>query len=119
MLSRYAAWFGLALVIAMFVWLRLGWIQQAVVTQQCLAGAVTIGCSIRAWAVAASHGWVTMVALLFTVLSLRWSFPLTAWLAAASGGVAMVLYHPEPGAAALLIGVLRLARYQVVLHKRA
>lgn len=118
-LRHVAAWVALAVVIALFAWLRLAWIQEAVVTQRCLAGAGTLVCDIRTCAVAASNGAVTIAALTLGALALCWRHPLVAWLTAASGGIAMVLYHAEPGAAALLIGVLRLARCHADAHTKA
>ncbi len=113
------AWDALAVVIVLYAWLRLAWNKEAAMAQRCLAGAGTLVCDIRTWAVAASNGAVTIAALTLGALALCWRHPLVAWLTAASGGIAMVLYHAEPGAAALLIGILRLARWHADAHTKA
>jgi hypothetical protein len=55
------------------------------------------------------YGWVALAA---TVLALWRPRASTAWLAAATGLFAVVLYCFEPGALALLVGCLRLVRVQ-------
>ncbi|WP_019464373.1 hypothetical protein [Dyella japonica] len=55
------------------------------------------------------YGWV---ALLAASLALFWKKPFTAWFAAATGLVAVILYCFAPGAFALLVGCLRLVRLQ-------
>lgn len=55
------------------------------------------------------YGWV---ALLAAVVALSWKKPFTAWLSAATGLIAVVLYCFAPGAFALLVGCLRLVRLQ-------
>jgi hypothetical protein len=55
------------------------------------------------------YGWVALAA---AALALWRSRVFTAWLAAATGLVAVVLYCFEPGALALLVGCLRLVRAQ-------
>jgi hypothetical protein len=55
------------------------------------------------------YGWVALAA---AVLALVWKRPFTAWLSAATGVVAVVLYCFAPGAFALLVGCLRLVRLQ-------
>ncbi|MET3652280.1 hypothetical protein [Dyella japonica] len=55
------------------------------------------------------YGWVALVA---AALALFWKKPFTAWLSAAAGMVAVVLYCFAPGALALLVGCLRLVRLQ-------
>jgi hypothetical protein len=54
-------------------------------------------------------GWVAMAA---AVLALRWQKLPLAWLAAATGLFAVILYCFIPGALALLIGCLRMVRLQ-------
>ncbi|PXV59498.1 hypothetical protein SAMN04487785_10159 [Dyella jiangningensis] len=55
------------------------------------------------------YGWVALAA---AVLALSWKKPFAAWLAAATGTVAVILYCFVPGAFALLVGCLRLVRLQ-------
>lgn len=55
------------------------------------------------------YGWVALAA---AVLALCWKHPFAAWLSAATGVVAVVLYCFAPGAFALLVGCLRLVRLQ-------
>jgi len=55
------------------------------------------------------YGWVALAA---AALALWRNRVFTAWLAAATGLVAVVLYCFEPGALALLVGCLRLVRAQ-------
>lgn len=55
------------------------------------------------------YGWVALAA---AVLALGWKHPFAAWLSAATGLVAVILYCFAPGAFALLVGCLRLVRLQ-------
>ena len=55
------------------------------------------------------YGWVALAA---AALALGWKKPFAAWLSAATGLVAVILYCFAPGAFALLIGCLRLVRLQ-------
>lgn len=55
------------------------------------------------------YGWVALAA---AVLALSWKKPFAAWLSAATGAVAVILYCFAPGAFALLVGCLRLVRVQ-------
>lgn len=54
-------------------------------------------------------GWVALAA---TAAAMAWKKPAWAWLAATTGLVAVVLYCFVPGALALLVGCLRLVRWQ-------
>ena len=56
-----------------------------------------------------SYGYAALVA---SFVALFWRHPLAAWLAAALGVAALVLYCFEAGAFALLVGALRLLRAQ-------
>ncbi len=109
---RYVAiWLSVAVAIGLALWLRLGWIENTSAAHHCLAGAQSLGCDARGLGVLAfTSGAVTVVAMATAALALLWKHPLSAWLAALGGGIALMLYSPEAGAAALLIGVLRLAR---------
>lgn len=113
MLRHVATWVLLAAAIGLVLWIRTDWIEPAAVAQHCLAGAATLGCHARSWAVIAfTSGGVAGAAIASAALALVWRHPAPAVLAVLCGGIAMVLYRAEPGAAALLVGVLRLARVQ-------
>lgn len=104
------------LVIAVGVaaaWLRYDWIEQSTAAQACLAGARSVPCALRAFAVAhfLDDGF-GYAALACAALALLWRHAFSAWLAAAAGILALILYCAIPGALALLVGVLRLARAQ-------
>jgi hypothetical protein len=119
MLRYLPIWLTVALAVGFTYWLRMDWIQSAPVAQQCLAGLHSAGCMARAAAVAAFlSGGVTVMAAVAAVLALFWKHPFSAWLATLAGGVALVLYSPEAGAAALLIGTLRLVRLQIGARAR-
>ncbi|TAM28639.1 MAG: hypothetical protein EPN68_05165, partial [Rhodanobacter sp.] len=51
-------------------------------------------------------------ALAAAVLALLWKHIFPAWLAAALGAFALMMYCPDAGALALLVGSLRLLRLQ-------
>lgn len=111
MLRSVLLFSSIAVFIALAVWLRLGWIESAETAHRCLAGFDSPGCLARRLAVAAFvSGDLGMAAVGSAVLALVWKHPFSAWLAATAGGIALVLYSPETGAAALLVGSLRLLR---------
>lgn len=113
MLRRLLPWLVVAVAIAACALLRLHWIENAPVTQRCLAGAGGIGCALRALAVHLFNGpWLWLAALASSITALCSRRPWVAALAAACGGIALVLYSAEVGAFSLLVGVLRLARCQ-------
>lgn len=99
--------------------LRYGLVESADVARLCESKALT--CDLRHWTVMGFitgnvfgwpigiYGWVAVAA---AALALVWNRPIAAWLAAATGLFALVLYCFVPGALALLIGCLRLARLQ-------
>jgi hypothetical protein len=100
--------------------LRYGLVESADVARLCEASHA-LSCDIRhitvqgfitgnvfGWPIGI-FGWVAMAA---TVLTLVWKKLPYAWLAAATGLFALVLYCFVPGALALLIGCLRLVRLQ-------
>ena len=94
-------------------WLRYGLVQPPALAHQCSAGAGPAWCPWRTLAVKAflsyAYGWIALAA---AVLALAWKRLPTAWLAAALGAFALVMYCPDAGALALLIGTLRLLRAQ-------
>ena len=100
--------------------LRYGLVESTDVARVCDTGQA-LTCELRHWTVLGFitgnifgwpigiFGWVAMAA---TALALSWKkFPL-AWLATATGLVAVVLYCFVPGALALLVGCLRMVRLQ-------
>lgn len=108
-----ATWLALAAIGLAAAWIRYAWIEQAEIGQACLAGSAAWHCSVRAVAIAGFQSYALgYAALAATLLAVCVPRPVTAWLAAACGLPALVLYCVEPGALALLVGVLRLARLQ-------
>ncbi len=107
-LPRYLlAWTIVIASIALAAWLRLGWIESAAVAHRCMAGLDSAGCVARHLAIIAfGSGSLRLAAVGSAVLALAWKHPFSAWLAALAGGLALVLYSPETGAAALLVGSL-------------
>lgn len=106
---------GIGIVAAL---LRYGLVESADVARVCDASK-TLACDLRHVTVLGFitgnvgsfrigvYGWTALAA---TVLALWRANLFTAWLAAATGAVAVLLYCFEPGALALLVGCLRLAR---------
>lgn len=111
MLRHWLFWSSIAAGIALALWLRWGWIESAATANRCLDGLDSIGCLARGLAVTAfTSGALGMVAVGCALLALAWKHPFSAWLAVLVGGVAMVLYSAEAGAASLLVGSLRMVR---------
>lgn len=106
-------WFTLALVAVAAATLRYGVIEPPTVANLCTASGEPAWCAWRQWAVLGflSYGY-GYAALTAAFIALFWRHPLPAWLAAALGTAALVLYCFEAGAFALLVGVLRLLRAQ-------
>lgn len=94
-------------------WLRYGLVQPPAFAHRCSAGTGPAWCSLRLLAVNGflSYGY-GYAALIAAVLALWWKRAFLAWLAAAMGAVALVMYCADAGALALLIGCLRLLRLQ-------
>ena len=113
LLRRVLPWFTLALVALAAATLRYGVIEPPAVANLCTADGGPAWCAWRQWAVLGflsyGYGYAALTAA-FVALVAR--HPLAAWLAAALGAAALVLYCPEAGAFALLVGVLRLLRAQ-------
>lgn len=114
------SWLLVLVVGAIAAGLRYGLIESADVARICETSHA-LSCDLRhltvtgfitgnifGWAIGI-FGWVAMAA---TVLALRWQKLPLAWLAAATGLFAVILYCFVPGALALLIGCLRLVRLQ-------
>ncbi|WP_430391505.1 hypothetical protein [Dyella sp. 20L07] len=100
--------------------LRYGLVESTDVARVCETGHA-LTCELRHWTVLSFitgnvfgwqigiFGWVAMAA---TVLALIWKKLPLAWLATATGLVAVILYCFVPGAFALLVGCLRMVRLQ-------
>ncbi|MCX7514549.1 hypothetical protein [Frateuria sp. STR12] len=106
-------WFTIALVALAAAALRFGAIEPPAVAHQCTADGGPAWCAWRHWAVLGflSYGY-GYAALTAAFIALVARHPLAAWLAAALGIAALVLYCFEAGAFALLVGALRLLRAQ-------
>lgn len=106
-------WLTIALIGLAAAVLRYGLIEPAQMADLCGADGGPRWCAWRQWAVVAFLGYgYGYAALTAAFLALVLRHPLAAWLAAALGAAALVLYCFEAGAFALLVGVLRLARAQ-------
>ena len=106
-------WLLLALVAALAAWIRYGLIEPAAIGHLCETATAPSWCQWRQRLVLAflnyGYGWA---ALACAALALAWKHPASAWLAAAVGVFALQLYCFEAGAFALLVGCLRLVRWQ-------
>lgn len=106
-------WLAVALVALAAATLRYGVIEPASMTHLCSADGGPRWCAWRQWAVLGflsyGYGYAALTAA-FVALVAR--HPVAAWLAAALGFAALVLYCFEAGAFALLVGALRLLRTQ-------
>lgn len=113
MLRLVLPWFTLALVAVAAAALRYGVIEPPAVANLCTPNGGPGWCAWRQWAVLGflSYGY-GYAALTAAFIALFWRHPLPAWLAAALGISALVLYCFEAGAFATLVGVLRLLRAQ-------
>lgn len=93
--------------------LRFGLIESSAIGQLCGSGHGPWWCTLRSWLVIGFlhhvYGVLALAAVLPAWLLRR---PALAWLAAALGVFAMLLYGAEAGALALLLGSLRLLRLQ-------
>lgn len=119
-LSVVLPWLLLLAVAAIPLLLRYGLVESPDVARVCDTG-TTLACKVRHLTVLGFitgnigglrigvFGWVALAAMLLALWRVR---VLTAWLAAATGLFAVVLYCFEPGAVALLVGCLRLVRAQ-------
>jgi hypothetical protein len=119
-LTLILPWLLLIALGAVPLLLRYGLVESPEVSRVCETGR-TLACELRHVTVTGFitgnigglrigvYGWLALAA---TVLALWRASVFTAWLAAATGLFAVVLYCFEPGALALLIGCLRLVRAQ-------
>jgi hypothetical protein len=113
-LSRLALpWLLVVAVGLLAAWLRYGLVEPPQFAHRCGGDGGPAWCPWRQLAVRAflnyAYGWVALAA---AALALCWKRRLAAWLAAALGAFALVMYCPDAGALALLVGSLRLLRLQ-------
>jgi energy-coupling factor transporter transmembrane protein EcfT len=104
----------LLLAVGLFTaWLRYGFIEPPELAHRCDDANGPAWCGVRAAIVIGfnSYGF-GIAAIIVTALSLIWKKPWLAWLAAALGALAVILYCFYAGAFALLVGSLRLVRLQ-------
>lgn len=107
-------WLLVALVGIVAALLRFQVIEASSMAHLCEGNAGPRWCAWRQWLVLGFLGYgYGYAALLAAAMSLVWRYPPIAWLAAALGLAALVLYCAEAGAFALLVGSLRLLRGQV------
>ena len=108
---RIVPWLAAVATGLIAAWLRYRLVEPATLAQACAAGAGGLRCALRAATVVAfhSHG-LTLVCAALTLLALITRGRLIAALALAAGAAGLILYSFETGAAALLAGVLVLAR---------
>lgn len=113
MLRHALPWLAVALVALTAGALRYGVIEPPAVAHLCGADGGPRWCAWRQWAVLGflsyGYGYAALTAAFIALVARR---PLAAWLAAALGVAALVLYCPEAGAFALLVGALGLLRAQ-------
>lgn len=107
-------WLLIAAVGLLTAWLRYGFIEPPALAHWCDEGNPAASCGIRSLIVLGfnSYGF-GIAALAATALALLLKKNFVAWLAAALGMFALILYCYYAGAVALLIGCLRLLRLQV------
>lgn len=109
------AWPWLLVVVAALLaaWLRYGLIEPPTVEHRCDGGQGPFWC---AWRMLAVRGFLSYAygyaALAAAALALCWKRRFAAWLAAALGAFALLMYCSVAGALALLVGCLRLLRLQ-------
>lgn len=106
-------WLLLALTGLAAAWLRYGLIEQPALAERCSAAHAPAWCPLRQLLVLGFlHEVYGVAAIVIAALALLRRAPVLAWLAAALGAFALVLYNFEPGALALLLGSLRLVHLQ-------
>jgi hypothetical protein len=107
-------WFLIVVIGLLSAWLRYGFIEPPVLAHMC--DDLThrpASCGIRQFIVIGFNTYsFGIAALVVTLLALIMKKPAMAWLAAALGMFAVVMYCYYAGAVALLLGCLRLLRLQ-------
>ena len=90
-------------------WARYGLIEPHAQAQACLAGAGGVSCALRALLVAVfGSGALTLAAWAAMAVALLWRRTASAALSLALGTLALLLYSPQSGALAVLVGALLL-----------
>ena len=113
-------WLLLALVGVGAAVLRYGLIESSAMGQLCGAADGPWWCTVRQGLVLGFlHDIYAIAALIATAVALLRRSAWLAWLAAALGAFALELYCFEAGALALLIGCLRLLRWQATPPRNA
>jgi hypothetical protein len=107
-------WLLIVVIGLLTAWLRYGFIEPPALAHMCDDANKPASCSVRGLIVLGfnSYGF-GVAALVVTALALIMKKPVVAWLAAALGMFAVIMYCYYAGAVALLIGCLRLLRLQV------
>lgn len=109
-------WLALLIVGVVAAWLRFDLIQPSHIAAMCGDAGSPWWCAVRQWMVLGFlrniYGVVALVAAAFALFSRRAA---VAWLAAALGLFALVMFCYQAGALALLVGCLRLLRVQAGL----
>lgn len=115
LLSVTWPWLLLVVIGLLATWLRYRFIEPAALAHMCDEGvsAKPASCGFRQFVVLGfnSYGF-GIAALIATALALILKKPAIAWLAAALGVFAVIMYCYYAGAIALLVGCLRLLRLQ-------
>ena len=115
-LDRALPWLALLIVGMAAAWLRFDLIQPSDIAALCGDAGSPWWCPVRQWMVLGFlrniYGMFALVAALFAVFAHRLA---VAWLAAALGLFALVMFCYQAGALALLVGCLRLLRVQARL----
>jgi hypothetical protein len=107
-------WLLIAVIGLLTAWLRYDFIEPPALAHLCDDAHQSASCSVRTFIVLGfnSYGF-GIAALVSTALALVLKKISIAWLAAALGVFAVILYCYYAGAVALLIGCLRLLRLQI------
>ncbi|GGA12571.1 hypothetical protein [Dyella caseinilytica] len=115
LISILLPWLLIVVIGLLTAWLRYGFIEPPVLAHLCDdINNKPASCGVRTFIVLGfnSYGF-GIAALVVTALALILKKPLIAWLAAALGMFAVIMYCYYAGALALLIGCLRLLRLQI------
>ena len=106
-------WLLIVVLGLLTAWLRYGFIEPPALAHLCDDGNASASCEVRAFIVFGfnSYGF-GIAALLAAALALTLKKPAMAWLAAALGVFAVIMYCYYAGAVALLVGCLRLLNLQ-------
>jgi hypothetical protein len=115
LISLISPWLLILAIGLLTAWLRYGFIEPPALAHLCDEGVSNrpSSCGFRQFIVLGFNTYgFGIAALIATVLALVIKKPVIAWLAAALGVFAVIMYCYDAGAIALLIGSLRLLRLQ-------